>query len=684
MKVSKTEANKAIAALREELNRHNYLYYVLDQPEITDAKYDQLYGKLVALEEQHPELVTADSPTQRVGGAAGAGFQTVRHRIPLLSLNNAFSEQELGDFDQRIKRLTGEENPAYVAELKIDGLTVTLTYQDGVLTQGATRGDGVTGEEVTANLKTVRTIPLRLRGTPPGLVIVRGEVYMNKGDFETLNRTREDSGETLFANPRNAAAGSLRQLDPKITAARRLDGFFYDLLWWEQAEDTGPATQEEALMQLKEWGLKVNPTSTLCASIEEVITFCRRWQGERLTLPYEIDGIVVKLNSLQAQAEIGTTAKAPRSKIAFKFPAQEVETQVREIIVNVGRTGAVTPLALLTPVQIGGSVVSRATLHNDDFIREKEIQIGDTVILRKAGDVIPEIVRVVKEKRTGEEREFQFPTACPVCGSSVYREPGEAVTRCLGAACPAQLKEFIIHFASRGAMNIEGLGPSIISMLLTREMIKDPADLYALTFDQLLTLERFGEKSARNLLTAIERSKATPFDRVLFALGIRHVGAEMARRLATSFRSIDRLLSATKEEFLAVPDIGEAIAESVIHYAGEEQNRRLIHKLKQAGLQMALAPEPQEAALPLTGKTFVLTGSLAVLTRSAAEEAIRRLGGKPGSSVSRHTDYVVAGKDPGSKYQKAQELGVKILDEDEFQNMLQEAAARQGREEVDC
>ena len=678
MQVSKTEANKTMTTLREELNRHNYLYYVLDQPEVSDAKYDQLYRKLVALEAQYPELVTADSPTQRVGGAPRAGFQTVQHRIPLLSLNNAFSEQELRDFDQRIKRLIREENPDYVGELKIDGLTVTLTYEDGVLTQGATRGDGVTGEEVTANLKTVRSIPLRLQGTPSGLVIVRGEVYMNKQDFAALNLTRAERGEMLFANPRNAAAGSLRQLDPKITAARRLDGFFYDLLWWEEAGDSGPATQEEALGQLMEWGFRVNPAYTVCASIEEVITFCQRWQRERLTLPYEIDGIVVKLNSLQAQVEAGTTAKAPRSKIAYKFPAQEVETQVQEIIVNVGRTGALTPLALLTPVQIGGSVVSRATLHNADFIREKEIRIGDTVILRKAGDVIPEVVRVIKERRTGEEREFQFPTTCPVCGSSVYRESSEAVTRCLGAACPAQLKELIIHFASRPAMNIEGLGPSIISILLGKELIKDPSDLYTLTFDELITLERFGEKSARNLLDAIERSKATPFDRVLFALGIRHVGAEIARRLATSFRRMDLLLNATKEELLAVPEIGEAIAESIIHYASEEQNRRLIERLEQAGLQMAVVPERKEAVLPLAGKTFVLTGTLTTLTRSAAEEAIRRLGGKPGSAVSRHTDYVVVGKEPGSKYQKAQELGVEILDEDEFQNMLQEVAAQQG------
>jgi len=681
--MTKAEAEKRIAELREELNRHNYLYYVLDQPEISDAEYDRLYRELADLEAQYPELITADSPTQRVGGEPVAGFRSVRHRVPLLSLNNAFSEEELRDFDQRIKRWTGLEKPDYVAELKIDGLTVALTYQDGVLIQGATRGDGVTGEEITANIKTVRTIPLRLRGNPAGQVMVRGEVYMNRADFTELNRVRAEKGELLFANPRNAAAGSLRQLDPKITAARRLDAFFYDLLAWEGGAEAGPATQWEALQQLRAWGFKVNPASALCNSIEEVIAFCRRWQEERLTLPYEIDGIVVKLNSLSAQAAIGATAKAPRSKIAFKFPALEVETKVRDIIVNVGRTGALTPLALLEPVRIGGSVVSRATLHNEDYIREKEIRIGDTVMLRKAGDVIPEIVRVVKEKRTGEEREFQFPAVCPVCGASVYRERDEAVSRCQGASCPAKLREFIIHFASRPAMNIEGLGPSIINMLLEKELIRDPADLYTLRYEDLLTLERFGEKSARNLLAAIERSKEAPFARVLFALGIRHVGAEMARRLAQSFQSIDRLLNASKEELLAVAEVGDVIAESILHYAGEEQNRRLVEKLKKAGLQMTAAAETTADNLPLAGKTFVLTGTLTAMTRHAAEEAIRRLGGKAGSSVSRQTDYVVVGVDPGSKYQKALELGIKILTEAEFLALLGSGGVDQEEKEAE-
>ena len=674
--MSKVEAQKRITELREELNRHNHLYYVLDQPEISDAEYDRLYKELLALEEQYPDLITADSPTQRVGGEPAAGFYRVRHRVPLLSLNNAFSERDLRDFDQRIRRATGTENPAYVAELKIDGLTIALTYENGVLVQGATRGDGVNGEEITANIKTIRTIPLRLRGNPPGQVVVRGEVYMKWADFEELNRVRAEQGEALFANPRNAAAGSLRQLDPKVTATRRLDAFFYDLLWWEEAA-TAPTTQWEAIDQLKEWGFKVNPASALCSSIEEVIAFCRRWQEERFDLPYEIDGIVVKLNSLTAQAELGTTAKAPRSKVAFKFPAEEVETKVRDIIISVGRTGALTPLALLTPVQVGGSLVSRATLHNEDYIRAKEIRIGDPVIIRKAGDIIPEVVRVVKEKRTGEEVEFHFPTACPVCGSAVARDPNGAVIRCLSTSCPAQLRESILHFASRTAMNIEGLGPAIINLLLEKELIKDPADLYSLEFADLVNLERFGEKSARNLLAAIERSKEVPFARVLFALGIRHVGAEVARRLAKAFLSIDRLLAAMPEELMAVPDVGAAIADSIRAYAAEEQNRKLIEKLKAAGLQMTAAPETPGDDSPLNGKTFVLTGTLATMTRRAAEEVIRRLGGKPSSFVSRRTDYVVVGQEPGSKYQKAQELGVAILSEEEFIQLLEDSAGHE-------
>ena len=666
------EAKKRIEELRNELNYHNYRYYVLDQPEISDAEYDRLYQELVALEEKHPELITADSPTQRVGAAPAAGFQSVEHRVPLLSLNNAFNEQDLREFDRRIQRLTGEGQPEYVAELKIDGLTVALTYQDGVFVQGATRGDGIRGEEISANIKTIRTVPLRLRRAPSGLLLIRGEVFMQKQDFAELNQEREASGELLFANPRNAAAGSLRQLDPKVTAARRLDAFFYDILWWEENEREGPATQWEALQLLKEWGLKTNPLSQFCASIEEVIAFCQQWQEKRFTLPYEIDGIVIKLNSLLLQAQTGFTAKAPRAKIAFKFPAEEVETKVRDIIISVGRTGALTPLALLEPVRVAGSTVSRATLHNEDFIREKGIRIGDPVLIRKAGDVIPEVVRVVTERRTGEEREFVMPESCPVCGSSVYREPGEAVVRCQGSSCPAQLRELLLHFASREAMNIEGLGPAIINLLMEKGLVSDPADLYRLTYENLIELERFGDKSARNLLAALERSKETPLPRLLYALGIRHVGAEVARKLAEHFRSLDRILTATLEELLAVPEVGATIAESVQRYAREERNRKLVERLRAVGLNFTLDEVEEDQPLPLAGETFVLTGTLESMTRSAAEEELRKLGAKTTSSVSRKTSYLVVGAEPGSKYQKALDLGVKILSEAEFLQLLEE------------
>jgi DNA ligase (NAD+) len=670
--LSKEKINKRIEELRTKIDHHNYLYYVLDAPEITDGEYDQLMSELIALEEENPELITLDSPTQRVGGAPSEAFKTVEHRVPLLSLSNSFNEKELKDFEQRIKRLTDGQQLEYVTELKIDGLSVALTYQDGLLIQGATRGDGFQGEEITTNIKTIRTIPLKLRRPLPGLLVVRGEVFINREDFERLNKEREKNNEPLFANPRNAAAGSLRQLNPKITAARPLDIFSYDLLLWEGREEEGPQTQWEVLKNLKEWGFKVNPVSKLCTSIEEVIAFCREWQEKRFELPYDIDGIVVKLNSLTLQTALGATAKAPRSKIAYKFPAEEVSTRVRDIIINVGRTGALTPLALLDPVQVAGSTVSRATLHNEDFIKEKELLIGDTVIIRKAGDIIPEVVRVVKEQRTGEERAFVMPTLCPVCKAAVYREPEEAVTRCLGSSCPAQLKEMIIHFASRDAMNIEGLGPSSVNQLLEKNLISDPADLYSLQKNDLLGLERFGEKSASNLIEAIKRSRSTPLSRLLFALGIRHVGAEAARRLAEHFKSLDKIFNATKDELLEVPEVGEKIAESLLHYAGEEQNRRVIEKLRSAGLKFSLEKGPEELIQALEGETFVLTGTLSVMSRKDAEEALRKRGAKATSSVSRNTDYLVVGENPGSKYQKALELGVKILTEQEFIELLKQ------------
>ena len=660
-------------ALREEIERHNYLYYVLDTPEISDAEYDQLLQELIKLETAYPDLRAPDSPTGRVGGEPLAIFNTVRHRVPLLSLDNAFGAGELRAFDSRVKRaLKTEQELEYTAELKIDGLTIALTYENGVLTQAATRGNGEEGEDVTANVKTIKSIPLkhsRNESAPITLLGVRGEVYIKKADFEALNRQRVRAGEPLFANPRNAAAGALRQLDPKVTAGRPLDAFFYDILFIEGRE---VATQSEGFEVLNECQLKTNPAAKLCQGIEAVIEFCEYWTEHRDELPYEIDGVVVKLNSLNLQQELGFTAKAPRSKIAFKFPAQQVETQVTNIEVNVGRTGAVTPLAILEPVRVAGSTVSRATLHNEDNVRDKDIRIGDRVIIQKAGDVIPEVVRSLPEKRTGAERIFQMPTECPECGSMIYREPGEAVARCIGASCPAQLREGIIHFVSREAMDIDGLGGAIVMQLIAANLIHDVADLYQLKYEDLVGLERFADKSATNLINAIQASKNNDLSRLLFALGIRHVGAGVARELAANFASIDELMEVTVDDLTAIPTIGPKIAASVVKYFSEPHNRELIAKLKALGVNTSAGKDKVQSPQTLSGKTIVVTGSLESFGRTEIEEVIRRHGGKAGSGVSKNTDFVLAGAGPGSKLQKARELGVPVIDEAEFKRMLEE------------
>lgn len=654
-----------VSDLRALIEHHNYRYYVLDDPEVSDAEYDRLMKELTALETEYPELASAESPTQRVGGTPSEGFETVTHPVHLLSLANAYSAEELREFDARVKRFLEIEQVAYVAELKIDGLTVALTYRNGLFQLAATRGDGVQGENITANIRTIRSIPPRLKGGPAELS-VRGEVFINKDDFEKLNHQREEMGEPLFANPRNAAAGSLRQLDSKMTAQRPLDGFFYDLL---TASGDIPKTQFEVLETLSEWGFRVNPNPRFCKNIEEVIAYCEEWGGRRGDLPYEIDGIVIKVDDLSLQATLGSTAKAPRSKVAFKFPAEEVITRILEIRVNVGRTGAVTPLAVLDPVRVAGSTVSRATLHNEDNIRVKDIRIGDMIILRKAGDVIPEVVRVLPERRTGEEIEFVMPTVCPECGADVYREADEAVARCLGSACPAQLREGIIHFASRDAMDIEGLGPSNVNLLVEAGLIRDTADLYTVRFDDLMALARFAKKSAENLIAAIAKSRENPLHRLLFALGIRHVGEGSARALAKTFQTMDALMASDREQLLTVPEIGGIIADSLTHYFGEEQNRALIEKLRAAGVNFK-AEESNTTQGFFTGKTVVLTGGLSSMTRGEAEEAIRKQGGNSSSSVSKKTDYVVAGEDAGSKYQKALDLKVPVLTEEEFLERL--------------
>jgi DNA ligase (NAD+) len=670
------DARTKTQSLREEIERHNYLYHVLDTPEISDQEYDQLMRELVKLETTYPELRAPDSPTQRVGAAPLAIFNTVRHRVPLLSLDNAFSATELRTFDTRVKKtLKTDMELEYTAELKIDGLTVALTYENGLLMQGATRGNGEEGEDVTTNVKTIKSIPLKLSSnegdnlSPITLLGVRGEIYIKKADFEALNQQRERAGETLFANPRNAAAGALRQLDPKITAGRPLDAFFYDILFIQGRE---VFTQKAGFEILKEHRLKINPETKVCQGIEEVIQFCEYWTEHRDELPYEIDGIVVKLDSLGLQNELGFTAKAPRSKIAYKFPAQQVETKVIAIEVNVGRTGAVTPLALLEPVRVAGSTVSRATLHNEDNVRDKDIRIGDRVIIQKAGDVIPEVVRSLPEKRVGTEQIFTMPAVCPECGSIVYREPGEAAARCIGASCPAQLREGIIHFVSREAMDIDGLGEAIVIQLIGAGLIHDVADLYQLKYEDLVSLERFGAKSATNLINAIQTSKSNDMSRLLFGLGIRHVGAGVARELAENFQSVDDLMvAATENDLTAIPTIGPKIADSVAKYFSEPHNRELIAKLKALGVNTVSAGNKPQVAQTLAGKTIVVTGSLESFSRTEIEETIRGHGGKAASSVSKKTDFVLAGADPGSKLQKAQELGVPVMDEAEFKKLLE-------------
>lgn len=667
MAITREQAQKRLEELRRLIEEHNYRYFVLDAPIISDQEFDELMRELLELEAKFPELVTPDSPSQRVGGAPRPEFATVRHRQPLLSLANAFSPEELRDFDRRVRELVGGAVD-YVVEPKIDGLSVALVYVDGVFTTGATRGDGEVGEDVTANLRTVRALPLRLK-RPVARLEVRGEVYMPKAAFARLNKAREEAGEPVFANPRNAAAGSLRQLDPKVTASRTLGLFVYQVLYTEEPE---PATQMEALDYLAGLGFPVNPYRLHCRHAGEVLEVVEEWTTEkRAALPYEIDGLVIKVNSVALQRVLGATAKSPRWAVAYKFPAEQAITRVLDIIVRVGRTGVLTPTALLEPVRLAGSTVSRASLHNEDIIREKNVRIGDTVIIQKAGDVIPEVVKVLPERRTGEEKEFHLPERCPVCGSRVIREEGEAAHRCSGGlACPAQVKERIIHFASRSAMDIQGLGPAIVSQLLDAGLIADAGDLYYLKVEDLLPLERFAQQSAQNLIAAIAASKNKGLERLLFALGIRHVGERAARTLARHFRSLDRLREASFEELTTLPDIGPKIAASIKAFFEEPRNLEVLEKLRRAGVRMEAEAE-SETPGPLAGKTFVLTGTLPNLTRQEATDLIVRAGGKVAGSVSRRTDYVVVGDNPGSKYDKARELGIPLLDEEGLRKLLE-------------
>ncbi|MEB2267850.1 NAD-dependent DNA ligase LigA [Priestia megaterium] len=654
-------AKSRVQELRYLLNQYGYEYYVLDQPSVPDAEYDKLMNELIEIEESFPELKTADSPTQRIGGQVLDAFEKVQHQTSMLSLGNAFNEEDLRDFDRRVRQAVGDEF-SYVCELKIDGLAVSLRYEDGYLVLGATRGDGTTGENITENLKTIRSIPLRIK--EPLSMEVRGEAFMPRKSFEALNEAKMERDEVPFANPRNAAAGSLRQLDPKIAAKRNLDIFVYAMT------DTGELeidSHSESLNLLDELGFKTNKERQTCETIDDVIAYIESWQTQRPELSYDIDGIVVKVDSFDQQAELGTTAKSPRWAIAYKFPAEEVVTKLVDIELTVGRTGVITPTAILEPVQVAGTTVQRASLHNEDLIREKDIRIGDYVVVKKAGDIIPEVVNVIEEKRTGEEQEFMMPTHCPECESELVRLEGEVALRCINPSCPAQIREGLIHFVSRNAMNIDGLGEKVISQLFREQLIKDVADIYTLTKQQLIELERMGEKSADNLIAAIEASKENSLERLLFGLGIRHVGAKAAKTLAQHFETIDKLTKATYDELVAINEIGAKMADAIVAYFTQEEVQELIHELKEYGVNLTYKGPKlvsvEKVDSVFAGKTVVLTGKLEQLSRNDAKAQIEALGGKVTGSVSKKTDLVVAGEEAGSKLTKANELEIEVWDE---------------------
>jgi len=654
-----------IERLREQIRRHEYLYYVLDQPEITDAEFDALMNRLKQLEAEHPELITPDSPTQRVGGKPREGFVKVRHSSPMLSLDNALSEEEFRDFDRRVRQILGRPPSAYVAELKLDGLSMAVHYRHGALTQAVTRGDGIEGEDVTENARTIRSLPLKVSSPLPAFE-VRGEVVMNRRAFEQLNLERDRQGLPRFANPRNAAAGSIRVLEPWITAARRLDYWAYFLL-----VDGQPYYEShwESLKALVRLGFKVNPNRQLCRDVEEVVRFWRQWSDQRQQLPYDIDGIVVKVDSVAEQRLLGWTARAPRWAIAFKYAARQAQTVVEDIEVQVGRTGALTPVAHLRPVEVGGVTVSRATLHNEDEIERLGLQIGDTVLIERSGDVIPKVVRVVTPGPA--RRPFRMPSICPVCGGKVVREEGEVASRCINTNCPARLKESILHFASRGVMDIDGLGEALVDQLVDRGLVRSVADLYQLKLDDLLPLERMGKKSAEKLLRNIEQSKQQPLPRVITALGIRFVGERTALFLAEAFGSLDAIAEADIETLQRVEEVGPRVAQSIWDFFREPRNRELVERLRRAGLQFYYRRERPRGG-PLEGLTFVLTGTLPTMTREQARALIEAAGGKVAGSVSKKTDYVVAGEEAGSKLAKARELGVKVIDEATLRRMVGE------------
>lgn len=656
--------------LRREIRHNEYLYYVLDAPEITDAEYDRMMVRLRELEARYPDSIPADSPTQRVGGRASSQFTEVRHLEPLLSLGNVFSAEELRAFDERVRSgLPAGSKVEYVMEPKIDGLACSLIYENGKLVRAATRGDGVVGENVTANVRTIRSIPLTLKvpdgETVPELLDVRGEVYMPRQAFMRLNEQRAERGESEFANPRNAAAGSLRQLDPQVTASRSLSFFAYYLV----GEGAQPK-HSESLALLAHYGFKVSENYKVVENIDEVIKYIGDFNELRQGLSYDTDGAVIKVNDVYQQRILGATGKDPRWATAYKYPPEQAETTLEDIDWRVGRTGVLTPTAVLTPVKLSGSVISRATLHNEDFIRAKDIRIGDRVVINKAGEIIPEVLRVVVEKRTGDEKEVEIPSVCPECGWRVERQGEEAAIRCTNPHCPALGREGLIHFVSRDAMNIDGCGPSVINALLDAGLVRDAADLYSLRKDDLLKLERMGEKSADNLLAALAESKKNELDKLLFALGIRHVGAKVARILATEFGSMEKLQQAQPEELAQIRDIGDKIAESVVTWLNVPANIDLVERLAAAGLTMTFTPPASQEDNPFFGKTLVFTGTMPTLGRAEAKTMAQDVGAKVSGSVSKKTDYVIAGAEAGSKLEKAQQLGVTVIDEAEFLRLL--------------
>ncbi len=666
----RAEAEKRVRELRADLEKHNYKYYVLDSPVISDFEFDALMAELIRLEQEHPDLLAPDSPSQRVGGLPIKEFRQVRHSAPMLSLDNTYNKEELGEFDARVRRLIPGEPFDYVVELKIDGVASSLTYVDGRLSVAATRGDGTVGDDITHSARTVKSVPLRVDNMPAELkgkrFDVRGEIFLPLKSFRKLNDGRLDNGEEPFANPRNAAAGSLKQLDPKVVATRGLDIFVYSLV--PEGSPTLLKTQEGSFKALKEMGFKVNRYVKVCPDIASVIEYCNNWEDKRDSLDYEIDGMVVKVNQLELQERLGATGKSPRWAISYKFPAKQATTIVEDIIASVGRTGAITPVAVLKPVPLGGVTISRATLHNADELKRLNINIGDVVLIERGGEVIPKVVKVTEKRKEGV---FKLPEKCPVCGGDAVREEGEVATRCINVGCPAQLEKNVEHYASRGAMDIEGLGPKVVALLIKAGKISDFADLYSLKADEIEKLERMGKKSAENLVGEIEASKGRPLSRLIFALGIRHVGSRSAEILVERYPSLNELMKANVEDLQGIHEIGPVMAKAIHDFFREERNLRVIGKLREAGVKMEEEREKPSASLTLSGKTFVFTGAL-TMPRPEAEAAVKARGGKATSSVSKKTDYVVAGSDPGSKYDKAKELGVNILTEEEFKKLVGE------------